>query len=77
MLVLMAGACFFGVLALATAACCCHKCGCCQATVVLWSALFAVAAVIVYVVYTEQGKQPPTVAGITLDFSAITPDSVS
>jgi len=57
-LVLMVAAGVFGVLGLATAPCCCHKCGCCQGCLVLWSALTSIAAIGVYVYFTEQGKQP-------------------
>jgi hypothetical protein len=65
-LVLMAAAALFGVLSLLTAPCCCHKCGCCQGCLVLWSAVTAVAGIIVFVVFTEQGKEPVSIIGINI-----------
>jgi len=70
-LVLMVAAGVFGVLGLLTAPCCCHKCGCCQGCLVLWSALASIAAIIVFVYFTEQGKQPTSFLGI----SVATPDA--
>jgi len=47
----------FGILALLTAPCCCHRCGCCLSSFVFFASLCSIAGIATYVYYTEQGRQ--------------------